>query len=159
MMRKVRPSRRKADNPAGSKKPCYAIGSPCPNLIMAWRRHAVPHAGRRYDCWRDLLSLVDRATEPAGTTPPSDRRHNFPLDGGRPDTGLNVGFGRRDSRGRVLKEGRHEAFVDSSNEREKCKGILVAGGHTEQDIQALKQEKHDAESGPQCDANHAVEDQ
>ncbi len=73
MMRTVRPSRRKADDPGGSKKPCYAIGSPCANLITARRRHAAPHAGRRCDCRRDLSSLVDLEAESAGTTPQNGR--------------------------------------------------------------------------------------
>lgn len=73
MMRTVRPSRRKADDPGGSQKPCYAIGSPCANLIMARRRHAAPHTGRRYDCCRDPASLIDFDAEPAGTIPRSER--------------------------------------------------------------------------------------
>ena len=73
MMRTVRPSRRQADNPDGSKKPCYAIGSPCANLIMARRRHAAPHTGRRYDCCLDLSSLVVLDVDSAGAATRDDR--------------------------------------------------------------------------------------
>lgn len=83
MMRTVRPSRRKADNPDGSKKPCYAIGSPCANLIMARRRHAAPRTGRRYDCCRDLSSLVAIKAQSAGATSQGDRAPpRFRLTGG-----------------------------------------------------------------------------